>query len=96
MAEEKLIPTRTNITTSGNAIEIFTYYFKPSESYLQFFVDMENKTREGVSFRAGDLGYTIENLGDLFEINANGDLIVSSVFADKYSIDENGDLIYTE
>ena len=96
MAEEKLIPTRTNISTGNNRIEIFTYYLKPAESFLQFFVDLENKTREGVNFVAGDLGYQIENLSDIFSINGNGELIVSSIFAEKYSIDENGDLIYTE
>lgn len=96
MAEEKLISTRTNISTNNDKIEIFTYYFKPSEWFLQFFVDLENKTREGVNFKAGDLGYQIENLSDIFSIDENGDLIVSAVFADRYSIDENGDLLYTE
>lgn len=96
MAEEKLINTRTDIATSGSSISIFTYYFKPAESYLQFFVPLTDGATGGVNFIAGDLGYTIENLSDIFSINEKGELIVSSIYADRYSIDENGDLIYTE
>jgi len=96
MAEEKLIDTRTDISTTGSNISIFTYYFKAQESYLQFFVPQIDGATGGVNFIAGDLGYTIENLGDIFSINELGELIVSSIYSEKYSINSEGDLIYTE
>lgn len=96
MAEEKVINTRTNVNVTGNNISIYTYYSEPVEWFLEFFVPLQNTTVQSVSFVAGDLGYTRENIEDIFEINSLGELIVSSPNADKYSIDLNGDLIYTE
>jgi hypothetical protein len=96
MPETKLISTKTNINVSGSSISIHTYYSEPTETFLQFFVPLADTTTGGVNFVGGDLGYTIENLTDLFEINQSGELIVSSIYSEKYSIDENGDLIYTE
>ena len=96
MADTKLISTKTNVSVSGSSISIHTYYSEPTETYLQFFVPVVDATTGGVNFVGGDLGYTIENLTDLFEINEFGELIVSSIYSDKYSIDANGDLIYTE
>ena len=96
MAEEKLIDTRSNISVTNNDISIHTYYFKASSTYLQFFTPLIGGNIGSINFIAGDLGYTIENIGDIFEINSEGELIVSSIFAEKYSINEEGDLIYTE
>lgn len=96
MPENKLINTRTNINVVGNDISIHTYYVEEEDFILEFFVPLEDTTVESVNFLAGDLGYTQVNNNDIFEINEDGELIVSSPNADKYSIDENGDLIYTE
>jgi len=96
MPETKLISTKTNVSIVGNNISIHTYYSEEEDFVLEFFVPLEDTTVESVKFLAGDLGYTQENNNDIFEINDKGELIVSSPNADKYSIDENGDLIYTE
>lgn len=96
MPETKLISTKTNVSIVGNNISIHTYYSEEEDFVLEFFVPLEDTTVESVNFLAGDLGYTQENNNDIFEINDKGELIVSSPNADKYSIDENGDLIYTE
>lgn len=96
MAEEKTISTKTNVSIVGNKITIHTYYSEPTETFLQFFVANIDSNIQGVNFVAGELGYTYENIDDIFELNDNGELVVSGAYADRYSIDVNGDLIYTE
>jgi hypothetical protein len=96
MPENKLISTKTNVSFSGNQIFIHTFYSEPDEQYIAFFVPLVNQTIQGINFIGGDLGYTYENVNDIFEINNDGDLIVSGLNADKYSINDNGELIYTE
>lgn len=96
MPETKLISTKTNISFSGNQIFIHTFYSEPDEQYIAFFVPINDQTVQGINFIGGDLGYTVENVEDIFEINSSGDLIVSGLNANNYYINENGDLIYTE
>lgn len=92
--EEKYLPVTTELTTNGT-IEIFVFYNPDQAFQLSFFVSKLDRFYSGVSFIGGELGYDYINIQDIFEINNPGELIVSSVDPDKYSIDSNGDLILT-
>lgn len=96
MVEDKLIPTKTNVSVTGNSITIHTYYSEPTETFLQFFIANTDSSIQGVNFTASELGYTYENVNDIFELNKVGELVVSGAYVDRYSIDSNGDLIYIE
>ena len=89
------IPTRTTVTTTASTIEIFVEYFPDGSLGLMFFVALTDRIVEGVSFIAGDLGYTYQNVNDMFEINDAGDLIINALDPTQYSIDDAGDLIFT-
>ena len=96
MAEDKQIITRTQVNTTNTEIDIFIYYVGQAEKQISFFISDTQKNVEGVSFKQGDLGYTYQNTSDLFEKNNSGNLVVISTESEKYSIDENGQLIYTD
>ncbi len=93
--EDRMIPTRTSVTTNDAALEIFVRYFPEGSIDLRFFIPTEPQVVENVSFMGGDLGYTYENINALFAINSDGNLIVNAVEPNRYNIDEEGDLIYT-
>lgn len=94
-AENKLIPTRTTVTTTATTIRIFVEYFPDDYFDLSFFVVLVDQVRDGIVFIGGDLGYSYVNITDLFEINDDGDLIVNSIYPGRYAINDDGDLIYT-
>ena len=96
MAESKVISTRTQVSTTQNAIDIFIYYVDEFVKKLSFFVSVSNKQVEGISFNQGDLGYTYENTNELFYKDVSGNMIVFSDESEKYEIDSNGQLIFTE
>ena len=96
MAEDKQIITKTQVNTTNTEIDIFIYYVGQVEKQISFFISDTQKNVEGVSFKQGDLGYTYQNTSDLFEKNSSGNLVVISTESEKYSIDENGQLIYTD
>ena len=96
MAEDRQISTRTQVNTTDNEIDIFIYYVGQSEKQISFFISDSLKNVDGVSFSQGDLGYTYQNTSDLFVKDGTGNLLVTSTESEKYSIDENGQLIYEE
>jgi len=96
MAEDKQIITKTQVNTTNTEIDIFIYYVGQVEKQISFFISDTQKNVEGVSFKQGDLGYTYQNTSDLFIKDNAGNLLVNSTESEKYSIDDNGQLIYTD
>lgn len=96
MAENKIISTRTQVSTTQNAIDIFIYYVDEFVKKLSFFVSGSNKQVEGITFKQGDLGYTYENTTDIFYKDTEGNMIVVSDDSGNYEIDNEGQLIFTE
>lgn len=96
MAEQKTISTRTQVSTTQNAIDIFIYYVDQFVKKLSFFVSDSNKQVEGITFKQGDLGYTYENTSELFFKDINGDMIVVSEDSNNYEINDQGQLTFIE
>ena len=92
-----LVPTKTKITITGVDLGIYTWYqaLVQGLEYLVFWINGDPQIVNKVSFIEGQLGYTIENNSDLFFINSDGCLVVSSQNPTAYSIDSNGDINYT-
>jgi uncharacterized protein (TIGR02145 family) len=89
-----LLNTKTNITTSNGKISIYTFYQK-CINYLNFWINSNPEKIDNVQFKEGELGYKIEGIDEQFYLNNSGDLIVSGVNFDAYSIDDNGNLLTT-
>lgn len=96
MAEDRKILTRTQVNTTSDTVDIFIYYVGQAEKLISFFISDTQKNVDGISFKQGDLGYTYQNTSDLFLKDGVGNLIVSSTESEKYSINDNGQLIYEE
>lgn len=104
MAEQKIIPTSTVISTfeiSPN-IEIFTFYEDGISDTKQVFIAESDGSRLGTSFTEGELVVTLNNASVFidYELNSSGELIVyvedTRDNSDNYSLDEDtGELIYT-
>lgn len=97
----ELIPTITLVTIYTLYLEIFTYYYSTGEEIKpllnQFWISNTTGYILGTPFIEG---YGLALLRDYpYEIfpyvDKNGDLIIISEDCNNYSIDENGDVIYT-
>ena len=99
MPEQKTIETKTSVSIVGSAISIRAYYDADVDvinTILAFISDIV-QTVDGVGFIEGELGITMQNyLTDIdYSIDASGNLIVFAGDADNYSINFDGNLIYT-
>lgn len=98
MAETKQIPTRTELRVDGNDIDIFTQYFvgEDSQDILSVFIAQQQSSQDGVSYKEGDGIVSLKEPNEtIINVNSNGELIIVSPDANKYSIVDQ-DLIYTE
>lgn len=107
MPEKQVINTRTNTIVDPNGIEIFNEYVDEGINYPlveQSFIASDTGSQLGTSYKEGELLLIWDqdlNQGIFFNatINSNGELIIwtdqSSDDADKYSINNNAELIYT-
>lgn len=97
-AELKLIKTVTTFNAFGNLIEIFTKY-NPDElpNVIAAFFTNTVGVDNDVPHVENELLIQMNNYpSDIdFVINPNGELIVVAPDAAQYSVDSNGDLIYT-
>lgn len=93
-AQTKILKTVTEVSFAQNNVSIFTFYADTGE-YQRFFIAESVGNIGGVSFDIGDLVYLYENVVAEFSIDADGNLIVLADDADKYEINENGELIKT-
>jgi hypothetical protein len=91
-----ILNTNTELQRNPGLIGIYTYYVEFDKNLL-FFVCNNQKIVNDVFFNEGELGYTNNDwTGTYFLLNENGELIVVSDEADKFSINSNGELEYTD
>lgn len=98
--ETKLIPTQTIITvdTDGNTIDIFTFYNDGLAPFtILAFIASEDATINDTLIEQGDLVIHMINSPEFIDyfLDSSGNLIVLGDDADNYSIDGDGNLIYT-
>lgn len=96
MIETVTIPSISILTRVGNTLTILTKYLSLLPytiiAYLADIVGIDNST----PFIEGELVIEISDGSQVdFILNSNGDLIVIGDDANNYSIDSNGNLIYT-
>jgi hypothetical protein len=102
MAETKVIETTTSVSVIGDVISIRAYYdtSEVDAATLEAFISDSVQVREGVTLIEGELAIIMTDglyPSEIdFEINADGELIVTADDSANYSIDSSGDLIYTE
>lgn len=100
MSEQKLIPTITVVEENPPEIDIITYYelLFGLPHILQAFIGIDGgEYRSGVFFDHGEAGLTMKNSPEDIDgyIDPEGNLIIIGDDADKYSLDDNGNLTYT-
>lgn len=105
MAEVKLLSTRTELQQSGSSLSIFTYFVKPEEEesppfVIEAFVADDSGQIEGVPYLEGDLIIRFTDGKYPSDINLYidqlGNLLVEANDASNYSINNSGDLLYTD
>lgn len=89
-----VLNTQTNLFRDGSQIEIFTFYTEDERSIEAFISSSQNI--DGVQFLDGELGFKIINWGIDFKLNSLGELIVVGDDANKFEIDNDGNLTITE
>jgi hypothetical protein len=100
MAETKLIPTLTEFSVAGTSISITSRYDENDlPDTLLCRIPEEVGNQNGVLFIEGELLIKVkEYLTHIdYQLDGDGNLIqlISTGDEDKYSINENGELIYT-
>jgi hypothetical protein len=101
MPETKTLITKTEVLIIEATIRIKAYYetvVSSANTILAFISDIV-QTFDGIHLIEGELAIQMnENYPSKidYQIDSNGDLIVSSDDANSYSVDSNGDLIYNE
>lgn len=78
-----------------NVINIFTQYIN-NGSIIYAFISNYVGSINSVPFKEGELIVTKNDPLLNIYLNANGELIINSQDANKYSINLNGELTYTE
>ena len=90
-----ILKTNTDLRRPPALIEIYTYYVQYYKNII-FLISEADGIVNGISFKQGELYYTNNDWTDTyFILNENGELIVVSDEADKFSININGELEYT-
>lgn len=100
MPETKTLITKTEVLIIEATIRIKAYYetvVSGANTILAFISDIV-QTFDGVFFKEGELAIQMQNypLEIDYQIDSNGDLIVTGSDSSQYSIDSSGDLIYEE
>ena len=103
MPETQIIPTQTTLSIVGNVISIFTQYIGEELPYIiSTFISNTAGSFNGVSYTEGELLVEMKTVKYPSQIDCwidmNGNLIVKSEGGDtsNYSIDSNGNLIWSE
>jgi hypothetical protein len=98
MPETKTIPTTVRRTFTDGELKLTTEY-DPMIPVLSAFISPVDQEVDGVLFRMGDLGISIEDRfypDDIdVSLSDSGELIISGNLAASFSLNANGELIYT-
>lgn len=97
MPQTKVIPTATILTVLNTAISIFTFYNTGLPYILSAFIAQVVSSLNGVGYIEGQLIITATNYPqDIdFWVDSSGNLIILGDDANQYSLDGNGNIIYT-
>lgn len=95
MAKE-LLSTQTDLYKEEGSIKIYSYFWKKVISIISAFITESTGIYNNISHIEGYLLATKEVNGSDLWVNDNGELIIKDVYANNYSIDSEGNLIYTE
>lgn len=100
MPEFKTLTTITNIIINDMNVAVNTFYNLDSlPNIIKGFIAELINTQDGVNYKEGELVFQAKNSPNEidFYIDNKGNLIISSSTNDvsNYSIDSNGNLIYT-
>ena len=98
MATSVQIPTLTTVTSIGSDITISTWYDQyPFISVRKVSIFQVTTVENGTSLNAGEIGIEIkpDRLTDNIYLDSQGSLNINAADAAKYSINANGELIYT-
>jgi hypothetical protein len=102
MAETRVIPTVTSALTSGVNVSIKTSYQEPDSlpDTIEARITSAVGIQDGTLFEQGELLIQMKNSPQNIDYMLDGDgnliLLISTGDENNYSIDSNGDLIYTE
>ena len=91
---EAILPTSTFYEVVGNTISITSSYQEIQTNIQRIFI-ATFPGFSGVPYTAGDEVAKLDSVSDIY-FNEMGELLINDIDSDKYSFDENGDLIYTE
>jgi len=98
MPETKEITTVTTLNVVGSSIEIETAYIDETllNEILSIFIADSATTIDSIVFLQGEAGVTLApGATTIVYIDSDGDLIISGPDAANYSLNEDGELIYT-
>jgi hypothetical protein len=96
MPQTQEISTITSFSVVGTDITILTAYNSGIQDIISIFIADVAGSLNSVSYVEGELmAYWIDDNGLDMWINSNGEFIISSSDASSYSINANGELIYT-
>jgi len=101
MAEEKEIPALTSVSTIGGTVKIKTQYIKDElPNFILAFISETVSSQDGVGYIEGELMAQMKNYPTEIDcyVDSNGDFIIvtNSGDADSYSLNSNGELIWTD
>ena len=93
MAQTKNILVKTLVSIVNSVISIFTYFEQTVTNFVNFFITDTETIINDVSFKEGELGYSLENSLLSAMVNDQAELVILDVDTDPYFIDGGGDLI---
>jgi hypothetical protein len=94
--EKKQLSTLTDLYRQGGNITIYTYYWKKTINFISAFITQTTGMFNSIKHQEGYLLIEKEKGSSDMWLNKNGNLIIKDIEIDRYSIDEDGNLIYTE
>lgn len=94
--EKKQLSTLTDLYKQDSEITIYTYYWKKTINFVSAFITQTTGIFNNLKHIEGYLLINKEKGNSDMWINKNGNLIIKDIEIDKYSIDDEGNLIYTE
>ena len=97
MPETKVISTGSLVTNDGSTIQAYTYYNDGLPNLIDLLLSITNGSRNNVLFKEGELIVLMKNYPQDFDVQVSnrGELVIFGEDADHYSINADGELIYT-